>query len=66
MQPPDVEHRLRDEQSGVTYIVFAYRELEHHEVINAIRSALAHCKKKERPKPGQSFTVFTVLGAERS
>jgi len=66
MQPPDVENRFRDEESGVTYVVFAYRQLEDHEIINAVRYALAQCKKKEWPKRGQTFTIFTVLGAERS
>lgn len=66
MPPPDIENRFHDQKSGVTYIVFAYRQLEDHEIINAIGYTLARTKKKERPKRGQTFAIFTVLGAERS
>ncbi|MGH7982865.1 MAG: hypothetical protein ACREFF_06920 [Candidatus Udaeobacter sp.] len=66
MHPPDVENRFRDEKSDITYVVFAYRQLEGREIIDAIRYVLARCKKKDRPKRGQTFTIFTVLGAEYS
>ena len=62
---PEVQHKHHDPHSGVTYLVFAYRELEEHEILTAIQVALGLRKKKDWPKRGETFYIYTVLGAER-
>ena len=62
---PDVQHKHHDPRSGVTYVVFAFRELEEHEIVTAVQGALARCKKKDWPKRGETFHIYTVLGAEQ-
>jgi tRNA(Ile2) C34 agmatinyltransferase TiaS len=48
-----------EKENDVVYEVLAYRKLTKEEVKRAVRQALA--KKKGMIKPGETYTIMTVI-----
>jgi hypothetical protein len=61
MEGPQVENKLKDEASGVTYSVLAYRRLSQDEIVQSIGFYLSRARKK--PKRGSVVTIVSIVGA---
>ena len=60
MQLPDVDNEIVDVAKKVTYNVKAYRKLERHELLTAIRFYLS--QRKRKPAKNSRVTIVTIIG----
>jgi hypothetical protein len=66
MNLPNIRHEFFNEDSGIHYIVMAYRNLSQGEVIKAIAINLMLMKKKDKPKRGETRTFYLPPDPESS
>jgi hypothetical protein len=61
---PDICTVIRDEDKGVIWNVVAYRKLTEVEAYQTVIHYLLNTKPRNRPKPGMTVTIVTVIGCE--
>lgn len=64
MEMPNIKNQINDGETGVTYIVMAYRRLTYEELVQAVRVFHAGRKSKKRLKKGVVITIFSLIGAD--
>lgn len=52
---------MKDEMTGVTWCVLAYRAVSQGEMVAAIRHHLAR-RNARKPKRGQTIMIITIIG----
>jgi hypothetical protein len=62
MSFPTIETTGRDEDSGVTYIVVAYRALTPEELQQTVLQYLRRTRKK--PKSGTTVRIHSLIGLD--
>ena len=62
---PTVRHEYFSEESGIRYVVMAYRQLSHDELMRAMVGALAQTPQTKKPTRGMMFSIITTIGAEQ-
>ena len=58
MQMPTLQHRIVDNEAGVTIEIYGYRKLNDFEKANAIQSAIRQQRKKL--KRGTTLKIVTT------
>lgn len=61
MEQPTVRTTMKDEMTGVTWCVLAYRAVSQGEMVAAIRHHLAR-RNARKPKRGQTIMIITIIG----
>jgi hypothetical protein len=64
MRQPDICTVIRDEDKQVIWNVVAYRKLTEVEAYRTVIHYLLNTKPRNRPKPGMTVTIVTVIGCE--
>lgn len=65
MEIPSIEHEVIDKGLGVTFKVMAYRKLTDEEAVQFVRAWWTNARKKDRPKRGESLTIYTTASEGR-
>lgn len=63
MIAPSIISRLKDERSGVTYDIYAYRHLTTREITEVVRQYVASTKgRRKKVEHGQTIKIKTIIG----
>ena len=62
MRQPEICTVIRDEEKKVIWNVVAYRKLTEVEAYRTVIHYLLNTKPRNRPKPGMTVTIVTVIG----
>lgn len=62
MTKPPLSFTLRDQDSRIDYVVYAYRNLTRDEVIQAVR-VFRSSPQGKKVKSGTKYEIITLFGA---
>jgi hypothetical protein len=59
MEAPNVPFTIRDPRNNITWVIWAYRELDREEAMQMLAVHLRSSKK--RPKKNSRYDILTVI-----
>jgi len=59
MEVPNVPFTIRDRHRNITWVIWAYRQLDKEEALRMLAVLLRSSKK--RPKPNSRYDILTVI-----